>query len=214
MANTVILINPNSTETMTTSAVRAAQKETPDLHFEGWTSIDGPASIQGPVDGEIATKPLLELVNKANGQQPSAIVIACFDDTALVQARNNSSCPVLGIGEASFIESSLYEGKTAVITTVNEAVPVIRKNIKSSGFNRHIIDVIAANVEVLDLDKKPKTSALKFANASEWLDPSITNVILGCSGAVKIKREFENSTNFRVFDGVSSAARLCRLFVK
>ncbi len=213
MGNTVILINPNSTEAMTVSAVHAAKKEASDLHFEGWTSIDGPKSIQGQRDGEVATKPLLELVNKANDQQPCAIVIACFDDTALELARNRSSCPVVGIGEASFIESSLYEGKTAVITTVHSAVPVIKQNIEASGFNKHIAAVIAADVEVLDLDKKPSASALKFTKASECLDLSVKNVILGCSGAVKIKRQFENSTNFRVFDGVSSAARLCRLFV-
>ena len=62
----VILINPNSTEAMTLSSVETAQKTAPEINFEGWTSFDGPPSIQGEEDGNYAIKPLLELVKKAN----------------------------------------------------------------------------------------------------------------------------------------------------
>ena len=123
----VILINPNSTEAMTLSSVETAQKTSPEINFEGWTSFDGPPSIQGEEDGNYATQPLLELVKKANKQKPSAIIIGCFDDTGLEQAREISLCPVLGIGESSFLLSYLFSGETAVITTVHEAVPIIKK---------------------------------------------------------------------------------------
>ena len=104
----VILINPNSTEAMTLSSVETAQKTSPEINFEGWTSFDGPPSIQGEEDGNYATQPLLELVKKANKQKPSAIIIGCFDDTGLEQAREISLCPVLGIGESSFLLSYLF----------------------------------------------------------------------------------------------------------
>ena len=104
----VIIINPNSTEAMTLSSVETAQKTTPEINFEGWTSFDGPPSIQGAKDGEYAIKPLLELIKKANEERPSAIIIGCFDDTGLEKAREVSLCPVLGIGEASFMFSKFY----------------------------------------------------------------------------------------------------------
>ena len=206
----VILINPNSTEAMTLSSVETAQKTAPEINFEGWTSFDGPPSIQGEEDGNYATKPLLELVKKANKQKPSAIIIGCFDDTGLEQAREISLCPVLGIGESSFLLSYLFSGKTAVITTVHEAVPIIKKNIKNAGYSTLISEVIAADVEVLDLEFSPAQSAVKFAQASKALDASTQNIILGCAGAVKIKDEFETITGYRSFDGVTSAAKLCR----
>ena len=71
----VILINPNSTEAMTLSSVETAQKTAPEINFEGWTSFDGPPSIQGEEDGNYAIKPMLELVKKANKKKPSAIII-------------------------------------------------------------------------------------------------------------------------------------------
>ena len=119
-------------------------------------------------------------------------------------------CPVLGIGESSFLLSYLFSGKTAVITTVHEAVPIIKKNIKNAGYSTLISEVIAADIEVLDLEFSPAQSAVKFAQASKALDASTQNIILGCAGAVKIKDEFETITGYRSFDGVTSAAKLCR----
>jgi len=206
----VILINPNSTEAMTLSSVETAQKTAPEINFEGWTSFDGPPSIQGEEDGNHAIKPMLELVKKANKQKPSAIIIGCFDDTGLEQAREISLCPVLGIGESSFLLSYLFSGETAVITTVHEAVPIIKKNIKNAGYSTLISEVIAADVEVLDLEFSPTQSAVKFAQASKALNGSTQNIILGCAGAVKIKDEFETITGYKSFDGVTSAAKLCR----
>ena len=206
----VILINPNSTEAMTLSSVETAQKTAPEINFEGWTSFDGPPSIQGEEDGNYAIKPMLELVKKANKQKPSAIIIGCFDDTGLEKAREISLCPVLGIGESSFLLSYLFSGKTAVITTVHEAVPIIKKNIKNAGYSTLISEVIAADIEVLDLEFSPAQSAVKFAQASKALDGSTQNIILGCAGAVKIKDEFETITGYKSFDGVTSAAKLCR----
>ena len=209
----VILINPNSTEAMTLSSIETAQKVAPEIHFEGWTSFDGPSSIQGPEDGDYATKPLLELIKKANKEKPSGIIISCFDDTGLQQAREISLCPVLGIGEASFIFSNLHAGQTAIITTVYEAVPVIEKNIENSGYQNQISEVIAADVQVLELEFNPAKSALKFAHAAKFLKPNTQNIILGCAGAVRIKDEFESITGYRAFDGVTSAAKLCRALV-
>ena len=209
----VILINPNSTEAMTFSSVETAQKTTPEINFEGWTSFDGPPSIQGPEDGEYAIKPLLRLIKKANEERPCAIIIGCFDDTGLEKAREVSLCPVLGIGEASFMVSKLHSGQTAVITTVHDAVPVIKKNIENSGYQNQINEVIAADVEVLELESNPSESAMKFALASKLLKSNAKNIILGCAGVVRIKDEFESITGYTAFDGVTSAAKLCRALV-
>ena len=70
--------------------------------------------------------------------------------------------------------------------------------------------MIAADVEVLDLEFSPAQSAVKFAQASKALNGSTQNIILGCAGAVKIKDEFETITGYKSFDGVTSAAKLCR----
>lgn len=64
---TVFLINPNGTEAMAPSVLRAARTVAPDLEIEGWTSTRGPVSVEGPEDGARAIPPLLDLVVRASG---------------------------------------------------------------------------------------------------------------------------------------------------
>ena len=99
---TVVLINPNSTEAMTAAMRAAAQAAAPGLALEVWTSHDGPPAIQGADDGARAAGPLLALVDRAVGAGAEAIVVGCFDDTALAEAQARAPCPVIGIGQAAF----------------------------------------------------------------------------------------------------------------
>ncbi len=209
---TVVLINPNSTEAMTRSALNAARQAAPDIQFEGVTSHAGPASIEGAEDGARAVPPLLTLVKTASDQGAKAVIIACFDDTGLDEARASAACPVIGIGQASFTLASLLSGPASVVTTVEAAVPVIEANIREQGFSDVVGSVVAAGVPVLSLETEPDQAALAFEQAAAELPQDTATLILGCSGAVSIKTRIQKNTRLRVIDGVSAAARLCRVF--
>ena len=47
----IVIINPNSTVSMTDAMVRTARETVPAAEIVGWTSHDGPPAIQGPEDG-------------------------------------------------------------------------------------------------------------------------------------------------------------------
>ena len=80
----LLVINPNATASMTEKIAIAARAAVPaGVEVTALTNHAGPASIQGPADGLAATAGLLDLVR---GAQADAIVIACFDDTALAEA--------------------------------------------------------------------------------------------------------------------------------
>jgi len=75
---------------MTDAMVKTARKAAPNSNIVGWTSIDGPPAIQGEQDGDAAIPPLLKLVGKADSAGAKAIIIGCFDDTGLSEARSIS----------------------------------------------------------------------------------------------------------------------------
>ena len=206
----VILINPNSTELMTQNALAAARVAAPDVEFDGWTSQKGPASIEGPEDGAAAVPPLLDLVRMADNGGADAIIIACFDDTGLVEAQEIARCPVIGIGQASFVMASLFGGKAGVVTTVPEAVPVIQGNIAMHGLDHVVGQVIASGVQVLAIDHEPGVAAQGFILAVNDLDADVDTIILGCAGTVSILNAVRAAVDKRVIDGVWAAARLCR----
>ncbi len=210
----IVLINPNSTEAMTQAMVETALKA--GVVLEGWTSLEGPAAIQGPEDGDACIPPLLALVRKASDAGVSAIIIGCFDDTGLDAAREIATCPVIGIGQAAYHIAVLSGRKFSVVTTLDVSVPVLEANIHAYGFTTQLARVRASGVPVLDLETDPAGTAdvvvgeIKRAIAEDKVD----TVVLGCAGMVHISTYFGEPEAVRLIDGVTSAAQLASLLGK
>jgi len=210
----IVLINPNSTETMTQEMVETASKA--GVVLEGWTSLDGPAAIQGPADGAACIPPLLALVCKASDAGAQAIIIGCFDDTGLDAAREIAACPVIGIGQAAYHMAVLAGGRFSVVTTLAVSVPILENNIHAYGFTSKLARVRACGVPVLDLETDPAGTAptvvgeIKRAVAEDKVDV----VVLGCAGMVHIPAYFREEEPVRLIDGVTSAAQLAFLLAK
>lgn len=204
----VLIINPNSTVTMTDAMVQAARLAVPGMSFEGWTSHDGPAAIQGREDGAAATPPLLELVRQANTQRADGIIIGCFDDTALADAAALAECPVIGIGQASYHFAALRQWRFSVVTTLPVSVPVIAENIATSGLAQHVSRVRASDVPVLALesDQDSAEQIIAAEALSAEREDGIDAVILGCAGMVRVVETVERSVAIPVLDPIKIAA--------
>ena len=149
----VIIINPNSTCSMTDAMLAQARRAAPELVFEGWTSHDAPPAIQGTADGEAARAPLLKLVRQASVQGAEGIIIGCFDDTALEEAATIADCPVIGIGQASYHYAALRNWRFSVVTTLSVSIPIIQSNIERHGLGHIVSKVRASEIPVLELEK-------------------------------------------------------------
>lgn len=211
----VVIINPNSTASMTTAMLEVAQTSAPELHFEGWTSELGPPAIQGAEDGAKATPHLLTLVQTASDQGADGIIIGCFDDTALVEAAAIASCPVIGIGQAAFHFAALRNWRFSVVTTMAASVPVIEKNIRAFGLTDFVGKIRASNVPVLELEAAPESSEtiiVEEARRAEAED-DVDAVVLGCAGMVNLSSKVERAVSRRVLDPVRISATCMRWLV-
>lgn len=193
---------------MTDAMVATARAVAPQLDFEGWTSHEGPPSIQGAEDGLAATPPLLELVRQASDRKLSGLIIGCFDDTALVEAGQTANCPLLGIGQASFHFAALRNWRFSVVTTLQVSVPVIEANIHELGLTRYLGRVRASDVPVLDLETDPVRAEKAIVAEAERAEreDGIDALILGCAGMVHLTRAVARSVTVPVIDPVSAAA--------
>lgn len=206
----IILINPNSTRSMTDAMLATARGAAPWAAFDGWTSHDGPPSIEGREDGDAASGPLLKLVAEASERGAMAIIVACFDDTALFEARRIASCPVIGIGQAAYHMAALAGERFSVVTTLPVSIPVLEENIRAYGLGRHLGRVRASDVPVLALEDDPETAGARVieeivAAASE---DRVQSIVLGCGGMVDLPEKAKEKTDIRLIDGVRAAACL------
>lgn len=210
----IVLINPNSTASMTKTMVEAASKV--GVTLTGWTSHEGPAAIQGPQDGEACIPPLLALVRKATDAGAKAIIIGCFDDTGLDAARDIASCPVIGIGQAAYHMAALSGGRFSVVTTLAVSVPILERNIHAYGFTSQLACVRASGVPVLDLETDPAgTADVVVGEINRAItEDEVRTVVLGCAGMGHIPDHIGGTQNVRLIDGVKSAAQLAKLLAK
>lgn len=205
----IVLINPNSTVSMTESMAEVARRNAPGADIVAWTSHDGPAAIEGPEDGEACIPPLLALVEEAETAGADAIVIGCADDTGLAQARERAPCPVLGIGQAGYHMAALAGPRFSVVTTLEVAVPILEANVRTYGLGGALGRVRAAGVPVLALESDRAAASARVLDEATRAarEDGVHSIVLGCAGMSHIPSMAPPDLSVRLIDGVAAATR-------
>ncbi|MAC79825.1 MAG: Asp/Glu/hydantoin racemase [Rhodobacteraceae bacterium] len=212
----IAVINPNSTVSMTDKIADAARAVAgPDVEIQGRTCAGSPASIQGAADGEAAAPHLLAELKQAEADGAQAVVIACFDDTALAQARRITDMPVIGIGEAGYHAAILMGKKFTVVTTLSVSVPVLEQNLVDYGLASHCLKVRASEVPVLDLEKPGSDAREKISAeiARAIAEEGAGAIVLGCAGMADLAADLSRDHGVPVIDGVAAATGLARTLI-
>ncbi|MGR3804629.1 aspartate/glutamate racemase family protein [Marinibacterium profundimaris] len=216
MTTKISVINPNSTVSMTDKIAQAAREAAPpDVEIEGRTCAGSPPSIQGAADGELAAPHLLAELQKAEAEGADAVVIACFDDTALAEARKLSDLPIVGIGEAGYHAAILMGKKFSVVTTLSVSVPVLEQNLEDYGLTSHCLKVRASEVPVLDLEKEGSDARAKISDeiGRAIEEDGAEAIVLGCAGMADLAAALSQHHGVPVIDGVAAATGLARMLI-
>ncbi|PWJ21615.1 aspartate/glutamate racemase family protein [Jannaschia seohaensis] len=212
----IAYINPNATEAMTDGIVATARAALPEAEIVGLTNTRGPAAIEGPADGAAAVPGLLDLLPVARQAGAEAIVIACFDDTGLDAAREQAGCPVLGIGQSSYVMAQLLGLRFSVITSLPVSIPVIDGNIKAHGFGDLCASVRATGLPVLTIEKGAPETIDRIAAEIEAArrEDGAGCALLGCAGMSPLMSVLAARTSLQLIDGVAASAHLAEAVVK
>lgn len=205
---TVGFINPNSTKEMTHSCFLAFRANlAPELDAVGITNDSGPASIQGPLDGDAAIPGVIEIIQ---ADAFDSYIIGCFDDTGLTEARKISTKPIIGIGQASFHLAALKTSRFRVLTTLAVSIPVIKNNILSQGFGTICDGVYASGVPVLDLETNVSDARRRIASKISEIASTEKKsaIILGCAGMTNVWASLQNEFDTPLVDPVAAAAKI------
>ena len=206
----IVIINPNSTMSMTQAMLATAQKASPNAQIHAVTSHDGPPTIQGREDGEACVPALLKLVDKASRDGARVIIIGCFDDTGLDAARAVATCPVIGIGQAAYHLAALAGPRFSVVTTLDVSTPILAENITKYGLEGHLGKVRASGVPVLALETDVTSSAERVLDeiSRSQSEDNIQSVVLGCAGMSHIPNLAGPDIKVRLIDGVQAATQI------
>ena len=212
----ILLINPNSTQSMTDEIAQSAKSSASvGTRITAVNPDDGPKSIQGREDGEACLPHLYRLFDEmvTPSSQYNAVIIACFDDTGLYALKARSKIPVIGIGEAAFHAASILGPRFSTVTTLAGSAPVIEDNIRRYGFVGQSINVRASGIPVLDVGEQ--TANIIQAEAGRAASEDECDVIvLGCAGMAGLAAKISLDVGLPVIDGVSTAVAFCEALAK
>jgi allantoin racemase len=207
----ILVVNPNTTASMTDkigAAARAAASAGTVI-----TAVNpdvGPPSIEGFYDEALSVPGLLAEVAKGEARAVAGHVVACFDDTGLDAARALARAPVVGIGEAAFHLASLIAGRFSVVTTLGRSIAAIEQNLVRYGLAARCARVRAAEVPVLDLEKKGSDARRRIEAEIEMAkrEDRAEAIVLGCAGMADLAAELSARHALPVVDGVAAAVVL------
>lgn len=125
----ILLINGNSSPSVTERLVTLARAAAPQLEFLPHTTDHGPVYISTPSDVALASEKIPEAIAFAiRHEEPDGCIIACFGEPGLLEARKRFNFPIVGMAEASML-TAMQLGGTFAILTLGEHWPQMLHNL-------------------------------------------------------------------------------------
>lgn len=212
----ILVINPNSTESMTSSIGDAARRvASPGVEIAA-VSGAGPASIESHLDEiESAAGVMQHIVDGSAAFD--AFVVACYGDhPAISAARELTRRPVVGIAEASMSLACMLGHSFSIVTTSPRWRPMLIDAVRRFGFTHRCASVRASFMTVLDVDGLPehevRAQLLREANKAIAEDGAEV-IVLGCAGMTGLDAELSAALGAPVVDAVAAGVKIAEALV-
>ena len=205
---TLIIINPNSSQTVTDGIDAAV---TPLRRFgtpiRCLTLADGPSGIESQRQADLTIAPMLTLA--AAQADATGYVIACFGDPGLHALRDQTDLPVVGIQEAAVMTALTLGQRFGVIAIMAASIPRHMRAFGAMGVLGRLAGDRALGLGVADLSDPYKSLAAMIATGKRLRDDDGANVlIMGCAGMAQYRDTLEAQTGLPVVEPCQAAAAM------
>lgn len=185
----LLIINPNSSEASTSMMLKIAQSALQQAGYgreftvNGYTLSSGPTMLTKPADLDAAVNILInndQLVQMA--QNYDGVIVAAFGDPGLDFLACQLPIPVIGIGESSILEASLYQQPFGIATTTPELADSILTQVKNLNAHSFYTGIRLTVQSPLLLAQQPAQQIEELMQAVEQsivLDGAQTIIIAG-----------------------------------
>ncbi|NPD21035.1 aspartate/glutamate racemase family protein [Alterinioella nitratireducens] len=206
MTGSLIVINPNSSETVTQGIDAAVEPlRRFGVPIRCLTLAEGPPGIESQRQADLTIAPMLALA--AAQTDAAGFVIACFGDPGLHALRDQTALPVLGIQEAAVMTALTLGQRFGVIAILPGSIPRHLRAFGSMGVLDRLAGDRALGLGVGDLADPGKSLAAMIATGKRLRDEDGADVlIMGCAGMAQYRATLEAETGLAVVEPCQAAA--------
>jgi allantoin racemase len=210
MPNRILVINPNSSETVTEEIDHAMAP----LRFAGGPEIacttlrEGPPGIESQSDADGVILPLCRAIREAEAEA-AAFVIACFSDPGLFSARETTAKPVLGIAECGILTALTLGHRFGVISILARSVPRHLRYIAAIGVGQRLAGDLPIGLGVAELADARTTQARMGDVGRRLRDQHGADVlVMGCAGMARYRDDLEEAVRIPVVEPTQAAVAM------
>jgi Asp/Glu/hydantoin racemase len=210
MPDAIIVINPNSTEAVTTGIAEAVAP----LALPGGPEIrcltlrDGPPGIESQRDADGVIGPLCRLIRETE-REAAAFVIACFSDPGLHAARETTPKPVLGIAECGILTALTLGQRFGVIAILPRSVPRHLRYVGAMGVTQRFAGDLPVGLGVTELGDERRTMARLVEVGQALRDRHGADVlVMGCAGMARYRDRLEEAVQLPVVEPSQAAVAM------
>ena len=209
MPKRIVVINPNSNETVT----RGLDDALRPLAFEGGPEIvcrtlaEGPYGIESQADVESVVLPLRRLVESDN--EADAFVIACFSDPGLHVCRDGTDRPVFGIAECGVLAALARADRFGVIAIQSRSIGRHLRYLRQMGLMERLAGERPLEMSVAESAAGENTLDRMIEVGSELRDrDGAEAIVMGCAGMARHRRPLEEALGVPVVDPTQAAVAM------
>jgi allantoin racemase len=209
-SRTIMIVNPNTTESMTRIIVDAAREVAGQgTLLVGGTPTRGVDSIESNVDEVWGALGVLEQVRAGERCGTDGYVIACFGDTGLAAARETARGPVVGMTEAALFTATFLAARFSIITLPPRTREQSHRVLRETGLV-HRCTVRTIDVAVSDVANgsahllEAMTAEARLAMEHDAAEA----IVLGCAGLTDLASPLQAALGLPVIDGVAAAVKM------
>lgn len=210
----ILLLNPNTSASVTQDMVNIARFAAPDLEIAGLTAPFGAKIITTPEALENGAKAVAAMVADFP-KGATAAISAAFGDPGLELMRRNLSVPVAGIGEASFLEAAEGGCPWAIVTTTPLLDQAIATRVRASGMGAHYLGCRFTPGDPLALTFDPNRLRQALADAiRRAVADGAQAIVIGGGPLARVARDLAPEFSVPIIEPIPAATRLIRKRLK
>jgi Asp/Glu/hydantoin racemase len=210
MPDRILVINPNSTEsvTQTIDDAMAPLRISGGPEITCLTLTEGPPAIESQTDADAVIAPLCRMIREAVADA-AAFVIACFSDPGLFAAREATRKPVLGIAECGILTALTLGHRFGVISILARSVPRQLRYVAALGLGQRLAGDLPIGLGVLELADARQTLTRLIDVGKRLRDGQGADVlVMGCSGMARYRADLEEAVQIPVVEPTQAAVAM------
>jgi allantoin racemase len=202
----ILVINPNTTQTVTDQVVAACKAAHPTVTWQGATGSLGANYIASEVAYALGAHAAMDAYARCFSGH-DAVLLACFGDPGLLALQEIAAVPVVGLAQASFMAAGCV-GRFAVVTGGKAWGPMLTRFAQAHQLDKCLAGIFTVELTGAQIAANPQQALASLADACALGHQAGAEcILLGGAALTGLAPRLQAAVPIPVLDNVLLAAQ-------